>query len=114
MFPDARLVPLARVIGSEASGFEIRDVESLLEHYIMTPRAWSRGLEKRNIDAIKRVGERSYRVWRLYMSAGAYSFRNTGINIVQTLLSKPTPGGRAGIPLTRDDLYDSNHARGIG
>src|SRR5712671_2328419 len=115
VFPDAKLVPLASVIRSaEAAGFEVRDVESLREHYIMTLRAWLRGLEKRKIDAIKRVGERTYRVWRLYMSAGAYNFRNGGINIVQALLSKPAPGGRAGIPLTRDDLYDSNPARGIG
>jgi cyclopropane-fatty-acyl-phospholipid synthase len=115
VFPDAKLVPLASVVRSaEAAGFEVRDVESLREHYMMTLRAWLRGLEKRKIDAIKRVGERTYRVWRLYMSAGAYNFRNAGINIVQTLLSKPAPGGRAGIPLTRDDLYDSNHARGIG
>jgi cyclopropane-fatty-acyl-phospholipid synthase len=115
VFPDAKLVPLASVLSSaEAAGFEVRDVESLREHYMMTLRAWLRGLEKRKFDAIKLVGERTYRVWRLYMSAGAYNFRNAGINIVQTLLSKPAPGGRAGIPLTRDDLYDSNHARGIG
>jgi cyclopropane-fatty-acyl-phospholipid synthase len=115
VFPDAKLVPLASVLGSaEGAGFEVRDVESLREHYIMTLRAWLRGLEKRKIDAIKRVGERTYRVWMLYMSAGAYSFRNAGINIVQTLLSKPAPDGRAGIPLTREDLYDSNHARGMG
>ena len=115
VFPDARLVPLASVLESaEAAGFEVRDIESLREHYMMTLLAWLRGLEKRKIDAIKLVGERTYRVWRLYMSAGAYNFRNAGINIVQTLLSKPAPGGRAGIPLTRDDLYDSNHARGIG
>lgn len=115
VFPDAKLVPLASVLGSaEGAGFEVRDVESLREHYIMTLRAWLRGLEKRKIDAIKRVGERTYRVWRLYMSAGAYSFRIAGINIVQTLLSKPAPDGRAAIPLTREDLYDTNHARGMG
>jgi len=115
VFPDAKLVPLASVLSSaEGSGFEVRDVESLREHYVMTLRAWLRGLEKRKIDAIKRVGERTYRVWRLYMSAGAYNFRNANINIVQALLSKPAPGGRAGIPLTRDDLYETNHARGIG
>jgi cyclopropane-fatty-acyl-phospholipid synthase len=115
VFPDAKLVALGSVIRSaEAAGFEVRDVESLREHYMMTLRAWLPGLETRKFEAIKLVGERTYRVWRLYMSAGAYNFRNAGINIVQTLLSKPAPGGRAGIPLTRDDLYDSNHARGIG
>ena len=71
------------------------------------------GLERRKADAIRLVGERTYRVWRLYMSAGAYGFRTAGINIVQTLLSKPALGGHAGIPLTREDLYGSDH-RGRG
>jgi len=106
VFPDARLVALGSVIRSaESTGFEVRDVESLREHYMMTLRAWLRGLERRRMDAIKLVGERTYRVWRLYMSAGAYGFRTGGINIVQTLLSKPSPEGRAGVPLTREHLY---------
>jgi cyclopropane-fatty-acyl-phospholipid synthase len=109
VFPDARLVALGSIVRSaESVGFEVRDVESLREHYMMTLRAWLRGLEKRRADAIRLVGERTYRVWRLYMSAGAYGFRIAGINIVQTLLSKPTAEGIAGVPLTRDDLYRSN------
>jgi cyclopropane-fatty-acyl-phospholipid synthase len=88
-------------------GFEVRDLESLREHYMMTLRAWLRGLEKRKNDAIKLVGERTYRVWKLYMSAGAYGFRNGDLNIVQTLLSKPAADGRAGVPATREDLYRS-------
>ncbi|MEO8580676.1 MAG: cyclopropane-fatty-acyl-phospholipid synthase family protein [Gemmatimonadales bacterium] len=107
VFPDAKLVPLASVVRSaESVGFEVRDVESLREHYMMTLRAWVRALERRKSDAIKLVGERTYRVWRLYMSVGAYGFRTAGLNVVQTLLSKPAPEGRAGVPLTREDLYD--------
>jgi len=79
-------------------------VESLREHYTLTLRAWVRGLERRKTDAVKLVGERTYRVWKLYMSAAAYGFRIGGLNIVQTLLSKPA-NGRAGIPATRDDIY---------
>lgn len=106
VFPDARLVPLASVIRSaESVGFEVRDVESLREHYMMTLRAWLRGLERRKADAIRLVGERTYRIWRLYMSAGAYGFRTAGINIVQTLLAKPDSEGRSDLPLTREDLY---------
>jgi len=109
VFPDARLVAFGSIVRSaESVGFEVRDVESLREHYMMTLRTWLRGLEKRRADAIRLVGERTYRVWRLYMSAGAYGFRTAGINIVQTLLSKPTPDGIAGVPLTRDELYRSN------
>ena len=106
VFPDAKLVPLASVIRSaERAGFETRDVESLREHYAMTLRAWVRGLERRKAEAIKLVGERTYRVWKLYMSAGAFGFHSAGLNIVQTLLSKPAADGRAGVPLTREDIY---------
>src|ERR1700680_2081280 len=100
------------LIGSaESVGFEVRDIESLRGHYMMTLRTWLRGLERRKADAIKLVGERTYRIWKLYMSAGAYAFRTAEINIVQTLLSKPARGGRAGVPLTREDLYGSNQRR---
>jgi cyclopropane-fatty-acyl-phospholipid synthase len=115
VFPDAKLVALGSIVKSaESVGFEVRDIESLREHYMMTLRAWLRGLERRRADAIKLVGERTYRVWRLYMSAGAYGFRTGGINIVQTLLSKPTPEGRAGLPLTREDLYQHEKREGGG
>ncbi len=115
VFPDAKLVPLASIVRSaESVGFEVRDIESLREHYMMTLRAWLRGLERRRADAIKLVGERTYRVWKLYMSAGAYGFRTGGINIVQTLLSKPTPEGRAGVPPTREDLYQREKREGGG
>jgi cyclopropane-fatty-acyl-phospholipid synthase len=106
VFPDAKLVPLATVIRSaESVGFEVRDVESLREHYMMTLRAWVRGLERRKAEAIRLVGERTYRVWRLYMSAGAFGFRIAGLNIVQTLLARPTENGKSNVPLTRDDIY---------
>jgi cyclopropane-fatty-acyl-phospholipid synthase len=106
VFPDARLVPLASVIRSaESVGFEVRDIESLREHYMMTLRAWVRGLERRRADAIRLVGERTYRVWRLYMSAGAFGFRVAGLNIVQMLLAKPKANGQSNVPLTREDIY---------
>lgn len=106
VFPDAKLVPLASVIRSaESVGFEVRDVESLREHYMMTLRAWVRGLERHKTEAIKLVGERTYRVWVLYMSAAAFGFRTAGINLAQTLLAKPDGAGRSNLPLTREDIY---------
>jgi cyclopropane-fatty-acyl-phospholipid synthase len=108
VFPDAKLVPLASVIRSaERVGFETRDVESLREHYAMTLRAWVRGLERRKTEATVLVGERTYRVWRLYMSAAAYGFHTAGLNIVQTLLAKPRPGGNSNMPLTREYMYQT-------
>jgi cyclopropane-fatty-acyl-phospholipid synthase len=106
VFPESRLVPAGHIVASaEQSGFELRDVESLREHYAMTLRQWLRRLEGREREAKRLVGERTYRIWRLYMSASAEGFTTGRINIIQTLLSKPDAQGRSQLPLTREDLY---------
>jgi cyclopropane-fatty-acyl-phospholipid synthase len=106
VFPDGKLGPLAAVIAAaEGAGFETRDAESLREHYAMTLRAWLARLTCHAERAIALTDERTYRTWRLYMSAAAHSFASGSINVVQTLLSKPHPDGRAEVPLTREDLY---------
>jgi cyclopropane-fatty-acyl-phospholipid synthase len=111
VFPDARLVPAAHVIASaEQVGFELRDVESLREHYALTLRHWLRRLEAHEQEARELVGEHTYRVWRLYMSAGAEGFTSGRINIIQTLLVKPDAAGRSHLPLTREDLYKPRRA----
>jgi cyclopropane-fatty-acyl-phospholipid synthase len=106
VFPDGELVPSAAVLASaERNGFELRDVESLREHYVLTLRNWIRRLEARRDEAIALVGEPTYRVWRLYMSASAYAFRTGRIGIIQSLLAKPTVDGRVELPMSREDLY---------
>ena len=106
VFPDGQLVPLQSVISAaEGAGFETRDAESLREHYAMTLRHWTARLTANAARAIAIAGERRYRVWRLYMAASAHAFATGSINVVQTLLAKRDGSGRAGVPLTREDLY---------
>lgn len=106
VFPDARLVSLGSLVTkAERVGFETRDIESLREHYTLTLRAWLRELERRKAEAVALVGERTYRVWRLYMSVSARGFDSGAINLAQTLLSKPAASGVSGLPLTREDIY---------
>ncbi len=106
VFPDGKLTATDDVIAAaEGSGFEVRDVESLREHYAMTLRHWVRSLEEKIVEATQLVGYHTFRVWRLYMSASANAFAKANINIVQTLLAKPDARGHSNIPLTRDDLY---------
>jgi cyclopropane-fatty-acyl-phospholipid synthase len=108
VFPDGHLVPLADVIAAaEAAGFETRDAENLREHYAKTLRHWVSRLEARAEDAIRLVGDPTYRVWRLYMSASAHAFDTASIGIVQTLFAKPDARGRSHVPPTRRDLYYS-------
>jgi cyclopropane-fatty-acyl-phospholipid synthase len=109
VFPDGKLTATDDVIAAaEGSGFEVRDVESLREHYAMTLRHWVKSLEEKSVEAKDLVGNHTFRVWRLYMSASANAFATAAINIIQTLLAKPDERGHSNIPLTRDDLYASS------
>jgi cyclopropane-fatty-acyl-phospholipid synthase len=106
VFPDGKLTATHHVIAAaEASGFEVRDVESLREHYAMTLRHWVKSLEERSREALALAGHHTFRVWRLYMAASANAFATAGINVIQTLLAKPDAHGHSNIPLTREDLY---------
>ena len=105
VFPDGGLVPVNTTIRiAEACGFEVRDVESLREHYVRTLRQWVRRLEGRYEDAKRLTNETIYRIWRIYMSGSAYAFATARVNIYQVLLSKPE-NGKTHLPLTRADWY---------
>jgi cyclopropane-fatty-acyl-phospholipid synthase len=105
VFPDGELVPINTTLcHAEASGFEVRDVESLREHYALTLRHWVRRLEAHHDQALQFVDEPTYRVWRLFMSGSAYGFSVGSINVYQTLLVKPDQGNSK-MPLTRADWY---------
>ncbi|MGD2105175.1 MAG: cyclopropane-fatty-acyl-phospholipid synthase family protein [Anaerolineae bacterium] len=106
VFPDGELTPISHSLGiAEDLGFEVRDVESLREHYALTLRRWVRRLEQRHDEALEHVDEVTYRIWRLFMSGSAHGFEAGHLNVYQSLLAKPGPGGESGLPLTRADLY---------
>jgi len=106
VFPDGDLVPSSAVIGAaEGAGFELRDVESLREHYIATLRQWVSRLEGNQEQARALTSDVTYRVWRLYMAASAYGFRIGRIGVIQSLLAKRDESGRSSVPRTRADLY---------
>src|SRR5579875_3483980 len=75
IFPDGELIDVAEVVKAmERAGFEVRDVESLREHYVETLRSWVSNLEAAWDKAVALVGEARARAWRLYMSASANAF----------------------------------------
>jgi len=106
VFPDGELVSISTTLRvAEESGFEVRDVESLREHYALTLRHWVRRLETHHERALQFVDEPTYRVWRLFMSGSAYGFSTGRLNLYQALLVKPGERGQSGLPLTRADWY---------
>ncbi len=106
VFPDGELVtPGENINFAEKAGFETRDVESLREHYALTLRHWVHRLEAHHEEAVKLVGEPTYRVWRMYMAGSAHGFASGRVGIIQTLLSRQSKGGSSHLPLTRADIY---------
>ncbi len=104
VFPDGELIDVGNVVLSmEEAGFEVRDVESLREHYARTLRCWVSNLESNWDQAVAMVGAPRAKVWRLYMAGSAVGFEDGGIGIHQVLGVVPTDMGTAGMPPTRRD-----------
>jgi cyclopropane-fatty-acyl-phospholipid synthase len=102
VFPDGELIDVGEVVlAMEAAGFEVRDVESLREHYATTLRHWVRNLEDSWDEAVSLVGIGRARVWRLYMAASALGFADGGTSIHQVIGVVDDPAGRSGMPPTR-------------
>jgi cyclopropane-fatty-acyl-phospholipid synthase len=105
VFPDGDILPISTSLrAAELSGFEVRDVESLREHYALTLRHWVRRLEANAEEARRITDDKTYRIWRLYMAGSAHGFRTGRLNLFQALLTKPLRG-KSGLPLTREDWY---------
>lgn len=100
VFPDGELHDVGRVVSLvQTSGFEVRHVETLREHYALTLRQWVANLEANWDEAVQEVGEARARVWRLYMAGSAVNFE-AGRTLVHQVLAVPaTDDGRSGMPL---------------
>ena len=88
VFPDGELVPINTTLhAAEDAGFEVRDVESLREHYALTLHQWGQRLEA-NAEQARRIADvTTYRIWRLYMASSAHAFRSGRLNLYQSLLT---------------------------
>ena len=108
VFPDHFLASIGQTLSAaEAHGFEIRDVESLREHYVLTLRHWLQRFEAAEHELKQLTDELSCRVFRLYLAGTAYEFQCGRVNLHQSLLVKPNRG-RSNLPLTRQDWYRSD------
>jgi cyclopropane-fatty-acyl-phospholipid synthase len=108
VFPDGEVELINETLrAAEGAGFEVRDVESLREHYRLTLQHWSRNLVANSGKALEYVGEPTFRVWKLYLAASAYGFGSNWLSLYQTLLVKTDQDGAAHLPLTRADWYKS-------
>ena len=104
-FPDTEMVLISSLLRfAEENGFEIRDVESLREHYPLTLRHWLRRLDAHADEARRLISDVSYRICRLHHAVAIYAFQSGRISLYQALLAKPNHGDSR-LPLTRADWY---------
>ncbi|MEU8977413.1 cyclopropane-fatty-acyl-phospholipid synthase family protein [Streptomyces sp. NPDC048309] len=101
VFPDGELAPIGTTVTQlERAGFEVRDVESIREHYALTLRRWVANLEAQWARAVQLTSPGRARVWRLYMAASAVAFERNRIGVNQVLaIRTPEASGASGMPL---------------
>ena len=106
VFPDGELPHVSLAIRElSAAGLELVDAESIRRHYALTCEHWSRRFEQALPKLKEIAGERQTRIWRIYLAGCAMGFSRRWMNIYQ-LLAVKSGAETAGLPLTRDYMYD--------
>lgn len=106
VFPGGELVHVSTVTEALASsGLEPLDVENLRPHYARTLWTWVERLERRQDEALRLIGEKKYRIWRIYMAGAAYGFQRNWLALFQVLGGRPLDGGRQEYPFNRRHVY---------
>ena len=100
VFPDGELSPVTDVIAAlQDAGLEVRDAESLREHYPLTLRAWLANLAAHRAEAEGDIGTGRERVWRMYMLGSALGFEDGDVTVYQVLTARVD--APHGLPLQR-------------
>ena len=106
VFPDGELPHVSLAIRElSAAGLELVDAESLRRHYALTCEHWSRRFEQALPNLVGLAGDRQVRIWRIYLAGCAMGFSRRWMNLYQ-LLAVKSGAETAGLPLTRDYMYD--------
>jgi cyclopropane-fatty-acyl-phospholipid synthase len=101
VFSDGELHPIGDLLGRlHEAGMEVRDLESLREHYALTLRRWVTSLAAHRDAAVAEAGAERERIHRLYMTGAADAFHRGELSVFQTLAVRPgsTPSATARAP----------------
>lgn len=101
VFPGGELVHVSEVMGAAtAGGLECLDAENLRPHYGRTLWHWVNRLQDRAAEARRMIGERKYRIWRIYMAGSAHAFDQGWMELWQVLAGK-----QPNYPYNRQYIY---------
>ncbi len=103
VFPHSELPPIGLTLREMlAAGLEPVDVENLRRHYALTLSHWAERFEATGERLKELVGEKRWRIWRVYLAGCAHGFAHNWVAVHQVLAVKT---GAAPLPLTRDYIY---------
>lgn len=103
IFPGGYLPSLGQLAdGMGNTQLCVTDVENLRLHYARTLDEWAARFEKNQERICRELGERFFRMWRLYLHGSAVAFKWGEIRLFQVTF---TNGLRQDAPMTRAHLY---------
>ena len=110
VFPDADLHEIGHIVSAfQEANFEVRHVETLRDHYIVTLKVWADRLQTNWDDTVRLIGAGRARVWQLYINAAILGFEENRLQI-HHVLSVKLDHGRSGMTLVPGDwshrVYD--------
>lgn len=106
VFPNGELDNITHMMDvMERQRWEILDVDNLRLHYARTCRQWYERLEENAERVRKLVGERTYRIYRIWLVCSSAAFYKGSLGLYQVLLQKQELVRRFDPPATREDIY---------
>ena len=106
VFPQGELPHISLALSSlQQGGLEALDVENLRRHYARTLDIWAESYEKYSEEIRAMVGEKRYRIWRVYLAGCAHAFQVDDVSIYQIICQKAGRDAKS-IPWSRGYIYD--------
>lgn len=89
LYPAGDLTSFAQVLAHiDNARFDVFHVEGLRRHYVMTLRQWLANLEAQHASITTNLGERTYRIWRLALTASVIQFEQGVTGMHQVLATR--------------------------
>ncbi|QUP54675.1 methyltransferase domain-containing protein [Ralstonia syzygii] len=105
VFPQGELPHISLALkAAQEGGLEALDVESLRRHYARTLEHWADRFEANGETIRNMVGEKTYRIWRVYLAGCAHAFDADEVSIFQILCQKSGKPA-ASLPWSRRYIY---------
>ena len=105
VFPQGELPHISTVLKTmQLGGLEALDVESLRRHYARTMQLWSQGFERSTDTLRPMVGEKRWRIWRIYLAGCQWAFERDEVSLYQVVCRKAGREARE-LPWSRRYIY---------